>query len=81
MLSTLFGSGLSTVVTGTKGTLAAQQYIMLLAHMTFPADFFVVLLTCVIGIKIFQVTSDDMNEHDHCSLEIEEVAVIRITMS
>lgn len=81
LLATGFGSGLSPVVPGTMGTLAAVPLFFLLAQLPFSLYVVVVLFSCVIGIKICQVTSDDMGVHDHGSIVWDEFAGFWITMS
>ncbi|MGR5237456.1 phosphatidylglycerophosphatase A [Vibrio alfacsensis] len=81
LLATGFGSGLSPVVPGTMGTLAAVPFFLLLAQLPFPLYVAVVLFSCVIGVKICQVTSDDMGVHDHGSIVWDEFAGFWITMS
>jgi len=81
LLATGFGSGLSPVVPGTMGTLASVPLFLLLAQLPFPLYVVVVLFSCVIGIKICQVTSDDMGVHDHGSIVWDEFAGFWITMS
>jgi phosphatidylglycerophosphatase A len=81
LLATGFGSGLSPVVPGTMGTLASIPLFLLLAQLPFPLYVVAVLFSCVIGIKICQVTSDDMGVHDHGSIVWDEFAGFWITMS
>ncbi|MET2899504.1 phosphatidylglycerophosphatase A [Vibrio rotiferianus] len=81
LLATGFGSGLSPVVPGTMGTLASVPLFLLLAQLPFPLYVVAVLISCVIGIKICQVTSDDMGVHDHGSIVWDEFAGFWITMS
>ncbi|WP_045387351.1 phosphatidylglycerophosphatase A [Vibrio rotiferianus] len=81
LLATGFGSGLSPVVPGTMGTLASIPLFLLLAQLPFSLYVVAVLFSCVIGIKICQVTSDDMGVHDHGSIVWDEFAGFWITMS
>lgn len=81
LLATGFGSGLSPVIPGTMGTLAAVPLFLLLAQLPFPIYVVVVLFSCVLGVKICQVTSDDMGVHDHGSIVWDEFAGFWITMS
>ena len=80
LLATGFGSGLSPFIPGTMGTLAAVPFFLLLAQLPFWAYITVVLISCVIGIKICQVTSEDMKVHDHGSIVWDEFAGFWITM-
>ncbi|WP_394247896.1 phosphatidylglycerophosphatase A [Vibrio profundi] len=81
LLATGFGSGLSPIIPGTMGTLAAVPLYLLLVQLPLSAYLVVVLISCVIGVKICQVTSDDMGVHDHGSIVWDEFAGFWITMS
>ncbi len=81
LLATGFGSGLSPVVPGTMGTLASVPFYLLLVQLPLPAYVFVVIAASVIGVKICQVTSDDMKVHDHGSIVWDEFAGFWITMA
>lgn len=80
LLATGFGSGLSPIIPGTMGTLAAVPFYLLLVQLPLPLYIVTVIVSCVIGIKICQVTSDDMGVHDHGSIVWDEFAGFWITM-
>jgi len=80
LLATGFGSGLSPVVPGTMGTLASVPFYLLLAQLPLTLYIVVVIAASLIGIKISQVTSDDMQVHDHGSIVWDEFAGFWITM-
>lgn len=80
LLATGFGSGLSPVVPGTMGTLASVPFYLLLAQLPPTLYIVVVIAASLIGIKICQVTSDDMQVHDHGSIVWDEFAGFWITM-
>ncbi|MCG6344858.1 phosphatidylglycerophosphatase A [Vibrio fluvialis] len=80
LLATGFGSGLSPVVPGTTGTLASVPFYLLLAQLPLTLYIVVVIAASLIGIKICQVTSDDMQVHDHGSIVWDEFAGFWITM-
>ncbi|MBY8185443.1 phosphatidylglycerophosphatase A [Vibrio fluvialis] len=80
LLATGFGSGLSPVVPGTMGTLASVPFYLLLAQLPLTLYIVVVIAASLIGIKICQVTSDDMQVHDHGSIVWDEFAGFWITM-
>ncbi|EKO3400816.1 phosphatidylglycerophosphatase A [Vibrio fluvialis] len=80
LLATGFGSGLSPVVPGTMGTLASVPCYLLLAQLPLTLYIVVVIAASLIGIKICQVTSDDMQVHDHGSIVWDEFAGFWITM-
>lgn len=80
LLATGFGSGLSPIIPGTMGTLAAIPFYLLLVQLPLPLYVLAVAISCVIGIKICQITSDDMGVHDHGSIVWDEFAGFWITM-
>ncbi|MBY7786179.1 phosphatidylglycerophosphatase A [Vibrio fluvialis] len=80
LLATGFGSGLSPVVPGTMGTLASVPFYLLLVQLPLTLYIVVVIAASLIGIKICQVTSDDMQVHDHGSIVWDEFAGFWITM-
>lgn len=80
LLATGFGSGLSPIIPGTMGTLASIPFFLLLAQLPLPLYLFVVVVACVVGVKICQITSDDMGVHDHGSIVWDEFAGFWITM-
>lgn len=80
LLATGFGSGLSPIIPGTMGTLASLPFYLLLAHLSLPLYGLVVIASCIIGVKICQVTSDDMGVHDHGSIVWDEFAGMWIAM-
>ncbi|MCG9684405.1 phosphatidylglycerophosphatase A [Vibrio sp. Isolate23] len=80
LLATGFGSGLSPIIPGTMGTLAAIPFYLLLVQLPLPMYIVVVIAACFIGIKVCQVTSDDMGVHDHGAIVWDEFAGFWITM-
>ncbi len=80
LLATGFGSGLSPVVPGTMGTLASVPFYLLLVQLPIWAYIAVIVVSSVIGIKICQITSDDMQVHDHGSIVWDEFAGFWLTM-
>lgn len=75
-----FGSGLSPLVPGTMGTLASVPFALLLSGVSPLVYCLVVLLACVIGVKICDLTARDMGVHDHGSIVWDEFAGFWITM-
>lgn len=80
LLATGFGSGLSPFIPGTVGTLAAVPFYLLLAHLSLPVYIVAVIVSALIGIKICQITSDDMGVHDHGAIVWDEFVGLWITM-
>ncbi|UGA55459.1 phosphatidylglycerophosphatase A [Vibrio sp. VB16] len=81
LLATGFGSGLSPIIPGTMGTLAAIPFYFLLVQLPLPLYIILVVISCFIGVKICQITSDDMGTHDHGSIVWDEFSGFWITMS
>lgn len=80
LLATGFGSGLSPIIPGTIGTLASIPFFLLLAQLPLVAYILLVVIASIIGIKICQVTADDMGVHDHGSIVWDEFAGFWLTM-
>jgi phosphatidylglycerophosphatase A len=80
LLATGFGSGLSPIVPGTMGTLASIPLYLLLVQLPLSAYIVMLIVTFFIGIKICQVTSDDMGVHDHGSIVWDEFVGMWLTM-
>ncbi|MBU2896525.1 phosphatidylglycerophosphatase A [Vibrio hepatarius] len=80
LLATGFGSGLSPIMPGTVGTLAAIPFYLLLVKLPLPIYFFALVVAALVGKKICQVTSDDMGVHDHGAIVWDEFVGFWITM-
>lgn len=80
LLATGFGSGLSPIVPGTMGTLASVPFYLLLVQLPLWLYVSVVVVASIVGIKICQITSDDMKVHDHGSIVWDEFTGFWITM-
>lgn len=81
LLATGFGSGLSPIVPGTMGTVAAIPFYLLMAQLPFSAYLIITLVAAAVGITICQKTSDDMGIHDHGSIVWDEFVGFWITMA
>ncbi|MGO2507888.1 MAG: phosphatidylglycerophosphatase A [Vibrio hibernica] len=81
LLAVGFGSGLSPIVPGTTGTLAAIPFYFLIVQLPLIGYFSIVLLSALVGITICQRTSDDMKVHDHGAIVWDEFVGFWITMS
>lgn len=81
LLATGFGSGLSPIIPGTMGTLASIPLYFVLVQFSLPIYLILVAASCFAGVKICQITSDDMGVHDHGSIVWDEFAGFWITMS
>ena len=81
LLATGFGSGLSPIVPGTMGTVAAIPFYMLMTQLPFTVYLAITFIAAIIGITICQKTSDDMQVHDHGSIVWDEFVGFWITMA
>jgi len=81
LLATGFGSGLSPIIPGTMGTVAAIPFYLLMVQLPFAAYLVITLVAALIGITICQKTSDDMGVHDHGSIVWDEFVGFWITMA
>lgn len=81
LLATGLGSGLSPIIPGTMGSLAAIPF-WLLMYWLLPVwlCWFIILFGFVVGIVICQRTSDDMQVHDHGSIVWDEFIGMWMTL-
>lgn len=81
LLAAGFGSGLSPIIPGTMGSLAAIPF-WLLMYWLLPVwlCWFIILFGFVVGIVICQRTSDDMQIHDHGSIVWDEFIGMWMTL-
>jgi phosphatidylglycerophosphatase A len=63
------------------GTLAAVPFYLLIVQLPWPIYLGLVLIACLVGVKICQVTADDMGAHDHGAIVWDEFAGLWITLS
>ncbi|SHO58493.1 phosphatidylglycerophosphatase A [Vibrio quintilis] len=80
LLATGFGSGLSPVIPGTMGTLAAIPFYLALSYLSLSLYFFVIVCSSLVGLIICQKTADDMGVHDHGAIVWDEFVGFWITM-
>lgn len=80
LLATGFGSGLSAVVPGTMGTLAAVPFYLLMTQLPATAYWGIVAIASMVGIYLCGKTSSDMEVHDHGSIVWDEFVGFWITM-
>ena len=80
LLATGFGSGLSPIMPGTAGSLAAIPFWYLLSSLSLPAYIFIVVVACLMGFYLCHVTARDMGVHDHGSIVWDEFVGMWITL-
>ena len=68
LLATGFGSGLSPIVPGTMGSLAAIPFWYLMTFLPWQLYSLVVMLSICIGVYLCHQTAKDMGVHDHGSI-------------
>ena len=74
------GSGLSPIMPGTAGTLAAIIPYLFLQHLPLTAYLLVIVITALVGIKICDATAKSLGVHDHGSIVWDEFVGFWITM-
>lgn len=80
LLATGFGSGLSPVVPGTMGSLAAIPFWYLMTFLPWQLYSLVVMMGICIGVYICHRTAKDMGTHDHGSIVWDEFVGMWITL-
>ncbi len=75
-----FGSGLSPLMPGTVGTLAAIPVVALMLLLPLSAYLGLTLAACLLGIWLCDKTATDMNVHDHPGIVWDEFAGLMVTM-
>ena len=80
LLATGFGSGLSPVVPGTMGSLAAIPFLYLMTFLPWQLYSLVVMMSICIGVYLCHRTAKDMGTHDHGSIVWDEFVGMWITL-
>ncbi|MFP2306722.1 phosphatidylglycerophosphatase A [Citrobacter braakii] len=80
LLATGFGSGLSPIVPGTMGSLAAIPFWYLMTFLPWQLYSLVVMLSICIGVYLCHQTAKDMGVHDHGSIVWDEFVGMWITL-
>lgn len=75
-----FGSGLSPIVPGTCGTLAALPFYLLLAQLPLWLYAIVVVVAFALGVYLCSYTSRVLGVHDHKGIVWDEFVGLWITM-
>ena len=75
-----FGSGLSKIVPGTMGTLAAIPVYLLMVQLDWMLYGAVVVVSSVVGIYLCQYASNTLKVHDHSGIVWDEFVGFWITM-
>jgi len=75
-----FGSGLARFAPGTFGTLAAIPPYLLLVQLPWAAYAIIVVLAFIIGIRICQIATDDLQVHDFSGIVWDEFVGLWITL-
>jgi len=80
LLATGFGSGLSPVMPGTMGSIAAIPFWYVLNLLPLEPYVVILLISCVVGIYICHRAAKDMGVHDHGSVVWDEFVGMWITL-
>ncbi len=80
LLATGLGTGLSPKAPGTVGTIAAIPLVLALSWLPLWCSALAIMLICMLGVYVSDVTSRDLGVDDHGGIVIDEVAGFAITM-
>ncbi len=80
LLATGFGSGLSPIVPGTVGSLAAIPFWWVMTLLPWQLYSLVVLMGICVGVYLCHRTASDMGVHDHGSIVWDEFIGMWITL-
>lgn len=75
-----FGSGLSPIAPGTCGTLAAIPLYWLLSACSLPVYAVVTCAAFILGVKVSDIVSRELGEHDYKGIVWDEVVGYLLTM-
>lgn len=75
-----FGSGLSPIMPGTAGTIAAIPLYLLLSYLPLPLYLTAVLLALFLGVYICGITAEKLGVHDHGGIVWDEFVGLWITL-
>lgn len=75
-----FGSGLSPIAPGTCGTLAAIPLYWLLSYSLLPIYLLVTCVAFAVGVKVSDIVSHDLGEHDYKGIVWDEIVGYWLTM-
>ena len=76
-----FGSGLSPIVPGTMGTIAAIPFLLVFSQLAWPIYLLVVLLSVLIGIHLCDYTTKVLGVHDHGGIVWDEFVGFWVAMA
>lgn len=79
-LASGFGSGLSSVMPGTSGSIAAIPFWLLLIQLSWIFYFLFLIFSIFFGIYLCYQTDQDMRVHDHHSIVWDEFVGMWITL-
>ncbi len=74
------GSGLSPIMPGTAGTLAAIIPYLFLQYLPLTSYLLVIVIAALVGIKICDATAKSLGVHDHGAIVWDEFVGFWITM-
>ena len=74
-----FGSGLSPLMPGTMGSLAAVPLLVLMSYTSHTVFLVIALIAAAIGVVICEKTASALGVHDHGAIVWDEIAGMLIT--
>lgn len=75
-----FGSGLSPIAPGTCGTIAAIPLYWLLSYASPSVYLIVTCVAFIVGVKVSDIVSHDLGEHDYKGIVWDEIVGYWLTM-
>lgn len=75
-----FGSGLLPKAPGTWGTLAAIPVYLLIAYQSHWIYFIAIVLAFILGVKVCEMVTQDLGEHDYPGIVWDEMVGYWLTM-
>ncbi len=81
LLATCFGSGLSSLMPGTIGSLVAIPFWLLLIQLPWQIYLLLLVFSIYLGIYLCHQTTKDIQVHDHTSIVWDEFVGMLITLT
>lgn len=75
-----FGSGLSPIAPGTCGTLAAIPVYWMVSMLSWPLYLGLTVFAFIVGVKVSDIVSRDLGEHDYKGIVWDEIVGYLLTM-
>ncbi len=80
LVATVFGSGLAPVAPGTFGTIGSIPFCVAFMYLFSPmVNLAILAAISLLGVYVCDKVSEDLGEHDHGSIVIDEFAGLMLT--